>query len=213
MIRTGFPDAVSTIPVGLGSQAPAYDQNRSVWSIVRVALAAMLLLALAPVAQGQSRSPAVPPEVKKTVDAMLGHWTMTGTSTDPGSETPSRVTGTMDCEPAASAMAARCRVVNAVTGGGHIELASIVGFSPDDHRVHLMEAASDGSFHEHQGSWNGDVIEFERLVKTVGGKRVVEDFTLGFPSPGMMTIKSTEYQTEGRATLDLVGTKEAELKR
>jgi hypothetical protein len=209
VIRTEFLDVVATIRARLGGAAPAYDEYRAVSSIVRVTLAATLLLALAPVAQGQSRPPAVPPEVKKTVDAILGHWTMTGSSTDPWSETPSRVTGTMDCEPAAGAMAARCRVVNAVTGGGHIELATIVGYSPDDHRVHLMEAASDGSFHEHQGSWNGTVIEFERLVKSVGGQRVIEDFAVGFPSPGMMTIRSTEYQTEGRATLDLVGTKGA----
>ncbi len=115
----------------------------------------------------------------------------------------------MDCEPAAGAMAARCRVVNSIIGGGHVEVATIVGYSPDDHRVHLMEAASDGAFHVHQGSWQGAVIEFERLTKSVAGQRVVEDFAVGFPSAGMMTIKSKEYSAEGIATLDLVGTKEA----
>ncbi len=59
-----------------------------------------------------------PPEVQKTVDAFLGHWTLTGTATEPGATVPSRVTGTLDCEPAASGAAVRCRVINSVTGGG-----------------------------------------------------------------------------------------------
>lgn len=160
------------------------------------------------VAHGQRGGPAVHTEVRRIVDAFLGHWTLTGRFTDPGVATPLHVTGTIDCESAAGGMAVHCRVVNAVTGGGQIEIATIVGYSPDDHRVHLMEAASMGSYHEHRGSWNGNVIQFERLTKSVAGKRIVEDFAIGFPSPGTMTITSIERAAEGRSTLDLVGTRE-----
>ena len=144
-------------------------QNEPVHSAtLRGALACVLLVALSSTAHGQSSVPAIPPGVKKTVDAFLGHWILTGSSIDPGSKTPSRVTGTIDCEPAAGGMAVRCRVVNAVTGGSQVEISTIVGYSPDDRQVHLMEAASSGSFHEHRGRWNGPVIQFERLINPTG---------------------------------------------
>lgn len=168
----------------------------------------VLLLAIPSVAHGQRVRPAVHTEVRRIVDAFLGHWTLTGRSTKPGVATPSLVTGTINCESAVGGMAVHCRVVNAVTGGGQIEIATIVGYSPDDHRVHLMEAASVGLYHEHRGRWNGNVIHFERLTKSVDGKRIVEDFAIGFPSPGTMTITSIERAAEGRSTLDLVGTRE-----
>lgn len=111
----------------------------------------VLLFAVPSVAHGQRAGPAVHTEVRRIIDAFLGHWTLTGRSTETGVATPSLVTGTIDCESAAGGMAVYCRVVNAV---------------------------------------------------------IVEDFSIGFPSPGTMTITSIERAAEGRSTLDLVGTRE-----
>lgn len=174
----------------------------------RGALVSLLLLSLPSIAFAQDTAQPVPPEVQRTVDAFVGHWTITGSSTEPGSTAPSRVTGTMDCEPTAGGVAVRCRVVNAVPDGGRIEIATILGYSPDDRRVHLMEAASPGLYHEHRGSWKGTTIRFDRMTKTVGGQRIVEDFAVGFPSSGRMTITSTERTAAGRSTLDLTGLKD-----
>ena len=173
---------------------------------------AALLLAVPPVAAGQSGSAAASPEVKKVVEANLGHWNLTGTLTDPNSKTPSRLTVTIQCEAAALGMAVSCRVASDETGGGHAETVSIMGYSPDDQLVHLMEVSSSGSYHEHKGRWKGNVIQFERMVKVVAGKRIVEEFSIGFPSPGTITIKSVEETAEGRSTMELMGTKGSQAK-
>lgn len=167
--------------------------------------AAALLLALPLVASGQSGSVASP-EVEKVVEAFLGHWSLTGRSTDPISNTPSHLTVTIQCEPVALAMAVSCRMASEETGGGPVEVMSIIGYSPDDQLVHLMEVSSSGSYHEHKGRWNGNVIQFERMSKSVAGKQIVEEFSIGFPSPGKITVKSVEESAEGRSTMELVGT-------
>ena len=171
--------------------------------------AAALLLALPLVAAGQSGGSAASPEVKKVVEAFLGRWNLTGTSTDPISKTPSHLTVTIQCEPVALGMAVSCRMASDESGGGHAEMISIIGFSPDDQQVHLMEVSSSGSYHEHKGRWNGNVIQFERMSKSVAGKQIVEEFSIGFPSPGKITVKSVEEAAEGRSTMELVGTKGA----
>ena len=169
--------------------------------------AAALLLTLPLVAAGQSGGSAASPEVKKVVEAFLGHWNLTGSSTDPISKTPSHLTVTIQCEPAALGMAASCRMASDETGGGHAEMVSIIGYSPDDQLVHLMEVSSSGSYHEHKGRWNGNVIQFERMSKSVAGKQIVEDFAIGFPLPGKITVKSVEEATVGRSTMELAGTR------
>jgi hypothetical protein len=45
------------------------------------------------------------------------------------------------------------------------------------------------------------------MSKSVGGKQIVEDFSIGFPSPGKITVKSVEEAAEGRSTMELSGTK------
>lgn len=167
----------------------------------------ILLLSTASAVLGQVDVASAPPEVRKTVEAFLGHWPLSGTSNERSSATPLRVTGTMDCELALAGVAVRCRVTNVDSEGAQIEIATIAGYSPDDNRVHLMEGASPGLYHQHAGRWKGSVIQFERLTKSVGGKRIVEDFAIGFPSLGRMTISATEYDGRDRSTLRLVGTR------
>ncbi len=75
-----------------------------------------------------------------------------------------------------------------------------------------MEVASPGLYHQHEGQWNGRVIQFERLTKSIGGTRVVEDFAIGFPSVGRLTITSVESEPKGQSTLRLVGTRAVEVK-
>lgn len=69
-----------------------------------------------------------------------------------------------------------------------------------------MEVSSSGSYHAHRGRWSGSLIQFDLLSKTVAGKQVVEECSIGFPSPGKMTVTSIEETTEGKSTLDLIGT-------
>jgi hypothetical protein len=169
-----------------------------------------LFIALPLAGFAQSGGSAAPLEVKKTVDAFLGRWALTGTYTESGSKNPSHLTVTIQCESALLGAVVICGMASDDTGGGHIEVASIIGYSPDERRIHLMEASSSGSYHEHKGRWIGDVIQFERLSKSEAGKQIVEDFSIGFPSPGTMRVKSIEETPEGRSTMDIVGKKQAE---
>jgi hypothetical protein len=169
-------------------------------------------MALPLAGHGQSGGSAAPPEVKKTVDAFLGRWTLTGTYTESNSKNPSHLTVTIQCESALLGVAVICRMTSDDTGGGHIEVASIIGYSPDEQRIHLMEASSSGSYHEHRGRWIGDVIQFDLLSKSEAGKQIVEDFSIGFPSPGTMRVKSVEETAEGRSTMDIMGRKESNAK-
>ncbi len=177
----------------------------TIFSTGRHFLAVAILTALPLVAPGQSTGSAAPPSVKKTVDAFLGHWALTGSFTGPNSKTSSQLTVTIDCELAALGMAVNCRMTGDDTGGGHVEMASVIGYSPDEQLVRLMEISSSGSYHDHRGPWRGNVILFEPLTYSVSGKRTTEYFSISFPSPDMMAVKSVTETKEGKSTMELLG--------
>lgn len=171
-------------------------------------VAFLALLMARPVAgQGESAVSVAPPETKRTVDAFVGRWNLTGTYSEANSKEPVRLTVAMQCEPALRGVAVTCRMQSDDSGGSHVEVASIIGYSPEDKLIHLMEAPTAGAWHEHKGHWVGDVIQFERMTKLEGGKQVIEDFSIGFPSPGAMRVTSYERTPEGSSTMDIVGKK------
>jgi hypothetical protein len=159
------------------------------------------------IAYGQS-APQPPPEVRKTVDAFAGHWTMTGTDLEPGAKEPLPVKVTIDCKPAALGAAVNCLFAAAVSDS-HIEAAAIIGYSPDEHVVRWMEISSTGEYHDHHGSWKGNAIEFEPLTYTVEGAKMTEYFTPSFPSPGKMVWKWITETSAGKSRVDLTGTRVA----
>lgn len=171
-----------------------------------------LLIALPLAVRGQSRRPAAPSPARRVVDAFSGRWILTGSYTESSSASPVRLTVTIQYEPALLGNAVICRTASDDSRGGHTEIACIIGYSPDDQRIHLMEVSSSGSYHEHKGTWVGDEIRFDRLTKYEGGKRIVEDFSVGFPSPGVMRIKSVEKTGEGISTMEIVGRRVASAK-
>jgi hypothetical protein len=172
----------------------------------RYMLAIAVLLTVPLALNAQNKEPAVRPEVGKTVNSFVGHWTLTGIDTQPNSKAV-QVTVVMDCEPAALGSAVSCRLVSDAAGGDHSEMASLIGYSADEGIVRLMEVSSSGANHVHTGPWNGDVIQFEKLSYSEAGKKRVETFAIGFPSPGTMTVKSVTETAAGISILDLAGTK------
>jgi len=172
--------------------------------IVVIALLMNIQLAL----HAQSKKAAVPPEIAKTVNSFRGHWILKGTDIEPGSTKPTPMTAVMDCESVALGNAVRCRLKS----DDHSELASLIGYSPDEGVVRLMEISSAGANHVHTGPWDGNVIRFEKLSYTEAGEKRVETFAIGFPSPGKMTVRSVTETAEGTDTMDLVGTRRSTVK-
>ena len=165
-----------------------------------------ILLAASPlVAYADSAAP-VPPEVKETVDAFAGHWTLTGTDREPGTTTPAAVKATMDCKPAALNAAVTC-LIAAEISGTHVEAATVIGYSPDEHLVRWMEISSTGEYHDHHGQWAGNRIRFEPLSYTAAGEHMTEYFALSFGAGGHMVWKATTKTPAGESVLELTATR------
>ena len=159
-------------------------------------------------APGQESS-APAPEIKTTVDAFAGRWLLTGTDEEPGTKTPLSVNAVVDCKPAALGNAVNCIITADITTT-HIEAATIIGYSPDEHRVRWMEISSTGEYHDHRGIWKGHSIEFEPLISTVAGATTTEYLTVSFPgSEGKMAWRSITSTREGNSRLELTGRRAA----
>ena len=146
-----------------------------------------------------------PPEVKRTVDAFLGHWTLAGTDTEPTAKGPSKLSAVIDCQSAALGMAVACHIAADVSGAGRVEASTVIGYSPDERVVRWMEISSSGEYHDHRGPWVGNEIQFEPLAYSNSGQKATEYLTIGFPSPGMMTLNSVTETSDGKSILVLAG--------
>jgi hypothetical protein len=153
-----------------------------------------------PKAYGQSGAAAIPLEMKKTVAALLGHWVLTGTGTDPG-QAPMHFKLTMDCTSTALGKA----VIAHFFAPGQFEASTVIGYSPEERVVRWMEITSTGQYHDHRGRWQGNVIEFEPFKFTTSGKRAIEHFWIGFPSTGKLWLKSVTETSEGKSILECTG--------
>jgi hypothetical protein len=172
----------------------------------RCAALTAIALSAAPLAIQADTTAPPPPEVKKTVDMFVGHWTLTGTDLEPNAKEPAPVTATLDCRPAALGAAVNC-LIAADVAGTQIEAATVIGYSPDEHVVRWMEISSTGEYHDHRGSWKADAIQFEPLTYTVTGAKMTEHLNVRFPSAGRMVWKATTQTSEGQSRLELAGTR------
>ena len=150
----------------------------------------------------QSKSPAVPKEVRRTVELLEGHWTFQGTDTEPGKDEPATVSMEIDCKSAALGAAVACRLTGTVSGFGPVEAASVVGYDAEEKVVHWMEVSSTGEYHDHKGLWKKDRIVFEPLAYTAAGKKCTERFSLVFPAPNKMMLKSVTETEDGMSRIE-----------
>ena len=144
----------------------------------------------------QDMSKGAPPEIRQTVNRLLGHWNFQGTDTEPNAK-PSRVALTIDCRPTALGAAVVCDLKGGVADSGPVEATAVVGYSPDEHVVRWMEISSSGEYHDHRGNWKGNALEFEPLSYTVLGKKYTEKFSLSFPASGDLQLKAVTESADG----------------
>jgi hypothetical protein len=161
----------------------------------------VIWLAVGGYAQSVNEAQTLSPEVKRTVDVLVGQWRFEGRDAEPGAKEQLRVTMAFDCRLAALGAAVACTLSGNVANSGPIEAASIVGYDSDEQIVHWMEISSTGEYHDHRGKWKGEMIAFEPLVYKNAGKKYTETFTLSFPSAGTFVLKSVTETHEGLSTI------------
>ena len=149
--------------------------------------------------------PGPPPEVAKTVSAVLGTWTGQMTATIPGEE-PESFSWTMECREVALGAGASCTMGGRASIGPIAE-ACIMAWHPDGEVVHKMCVTSMGEIHDHRGRWTDDgILEFEPLEGTLMGQPMTEIVTMSFPDPRSLENTSVITVVDGPVmTFEFVG--------
>ena len=172
----------------------------------RALIAATLIVTLLPLrVQPQSNESAAPSEIKKTVDAFVGHWTISGTDTEPGAKEPAKLELTLDCKRTALGAAVTCDFAGNIPNLGPIEAAAVMGYSPEERVIRWMEISSTGEYHDHGGRWKGDELEFKPLEYPIAGKKATQYLRIGFPASGKLTLSPVPETTEGKSVLECTG--------
>jgi hypothetical protein len=116
-----------------------------------------------------------PPEVKRTVDAFVGRWSLDGTFTMPG-EATKKATLKMDCRAAAKGKGVTCTMT------GIFDASILVAYDFYSKAVHFMAVTSDDEVHDHKCRWQGDQkLVCDPLKGGMSGMAITEDlsFTVG----------------------------------
>ena len=135
---------------------------------------------------------APPPEIKRTVDAIIGAWSGKMTAKVPGF--PSEAFDwAMDCKPVAQGAGASCTNTGKASIGSMAE-SCLLAYDPEGKSVHYMCVTSMGEVHDHKGVWKDDkTIEFEPLRAGMMGQLVTETNRWYFPDTN--TIEKTSIVT------------------
>ena len=162
----------------------------------------LLVLCSAQVLAGEGKSGSAPspppPEVNRTVQAVVGRWSGRMTAKMPGGAAET-FPWSMQCAAAALGAGASC-TMEGDASIGHLAQACLVAYDPVGKAVHYMCVTSMGEVHDHKGRWkDASTIEFEPLVGGLEGKSMTEAITWTFPGTGRMTTVSVVTLADGSA--------------
>jgi hypothetical protein len=161
---------------------------------VRTAIAAALVL-LPLAARANSAPPAPAPELKTTVDAFAGKWTLDVQITTPDGKAV-KTPVAFDCKKTALGKAVACTMSGKVAGMGPIEASFLIGYDTTAKNVHFMGITSDEEVHDHKCMWKASTLECEPLKGGLGGEPITED--LSFTSAGKtMQFRSVTTMKDG----------------
>lgn len=139
----------------------------------------------------------LPPEVKKTVDAMTGNWTFDGTVTGMGPE-PIKVKETFACKKAAGGRAVLCHGSAKIPGMGTMEEEGLVTYDVNGKDVRFIGVNSMGEMHDHHCSWKDDkTLACEPLAITDEGQAATVDFTTTWTDAKNLAMTETTTRKDG----------------
>lgn len=170
--------------------------------LVRLVLFFMLVapvLAQKQPSQTAPPRPRVPPEVRKTAEAIQGTWTGSMIAIVPGFPSES-FEWTMECHSIAQGAGALCTNKGTASIGSMAE-SCLLAYDPEGKAVHYMCVTSMGEVHDHKGQWKDEKrIEFEPLSGGLMGQQVIETNKWYFPTPDTID-KTSEVKLPDGTTM------------
>lgn len=156
---------------------------------------ALLICASAQGQNAESKKPpqaTPPPEVKRTVEAMVGTWSGKMTAKVPGFPAEA-FDWEMDCKTVALGAGVSCTNTGKASIGVMAE-SCLLAYDPEARSVHYMCVTSMGEVHDHKGHRADEkTIEFEPLRAGMMGQLVTETNRWYFPDAN--TIDKTSLVT------------------
>jgi hypothetical protein len=138
----------------------------------------ILALAVTGIAQNPSEQP-LPPEVKKTIEAVSGQWVGEMSASFPGLKAE-KFPWEMTCAPVALGSGASC-AIKGQPAFGPIEESCLLAFDPEGMKVHFMCVTSMREVHDHRGDWTSErEIRFEAYPTTWDRQPATEDVMFEF---------------------------------
>ena len=154
-------------------------------------------------AEGETRQP--PPELKKTVDAFAGRWSLVGTVTLPGAQ-PAGLKSKMVCTKAAGGKAVSCLEEGMAAGLGPMQGAYLIGYDTFGKRVHFMAITSDEAVHDHPCSWSNEHdLTCDPLKGGMNGSPITEEFVVSFNEKTLAIKVKVTLPDGGVMLIDIKG--------
>ena len=152
--------------------------------------------------------PAPPPELKKTVDAFVGTWTIDGTATMPGGA-PTKVKETIVCTKAVAGRVASCTGHANVPGMGKMEDLMIVTYDVEAKKVRVMGMSSLGEVHDHVCTWKDDkTLACDPLQIVAMGNPATVTLEMSWSDAKTVTMNETVTMKDGsKMSMEGVGKK------
>ena len=146
----------------------------------------------------------VAPEIKRTVDAFLGRWTMQSSMTMPGGQAVKFVEE-FDCKKAALGRGVYCVDTYKVPGMGPMEYNFLIAYDVDSKLVHVFALGSPGEVHDHKCSWKSETeLSCQPLKGMMDGKPITED--VGFSwDKGTFKVAGAVATADGDIKFEGVG--------
>jgi hypothetical protein len=142
-------------------------------------------------------APTLPPEVKKTVDAMAGTWVWDGTVTGMGKD-PIKVKETFVCKKAAGGRAVSCNGKGSIPGMGNVEDEALVAYDVEGKAIRFVGFSSTGEVHDHKCIWKDEkTMTCDPLAVTVGGAPASVTLSMSFPDAKTMVMNETTTGKDG----------------
>jgi hypothetical protein len=145
---------------------------------------------------------APPPEVKQLLAEMAGTWTAKEVSATFDGKTV-KATSKVSCDKSAAGLALTCKV-RVDMGAIKVEEVAIIGWDRATASLHLFSVNSDGSAHDHKGTFVNNVLALE-YGATADGKPLHEALSFTFKGPKEMLWRDV-YQVGGQEVFSGEGT-------